>query len=150
MPYLWSAVNEASRSGMPVQRAMVLACPDDPAAWAFEEQWMCGPDLLVAACPRPGGEVVVYLPAGRWRRFPGGGESLEGGRVLRLKLGLDEFAVFARADAGIPLGVAVTSTDATGGVPRIETVWRAELPFHSGLKPAALIAAPQRSTSLFR
>jgi alpha-D-xyloside xylohydrolase len=124
LPYLWSAVNEASRSGMPVQRAMVLACPDDPAAWPFEEQWMCGPDLLVAACPRPGGEVVVYLPAGRWRRFPDGGESLEGGRVLRLTLGLGELAVFARAGAEIPLGPAVTSTAATGGVPQVETVWR--------------------------
>ena len=69
LPYLWAAVNEASRSGMPVQRAMALACPDDPAAWAFEEQWMCGPDLLVAACPRPGGEVVSLSPGGPLAAF---------------------------------------------------------------------------------
>lgn len=125
LPYLHGAVEEASRTGLPVQRAMVLAAPDDPAAWAFEEQWMCGPDLLVGACPRPGGEVAVYLPAGRWRAFPAGGKSIEGGRVLRLRLGLDDMAVFARDGAAIPLGPAVsTSTAATGGVPKVETVWR--------------------------
>ncbi|MHB2167835.1 TIM-barrel domain-containing protein [Alsobacter sp. R-9] len=125
LPYLWSAVEEASRSGLPVQRAMVLAYPDDPASWAFEEQWMCGPDLLVAACPRPGGAVEVYLPAGRWTRFPGGGEAIEGGRVLRLTLALDEIAVFARQGAAIPLGPSTAgSTADTGGAPRVETVWR--------------------------
>ncbi|MCZ8104419.1 MAG: hypothetical protein O9972_41795 [Burkholderiales bacterium] len=124
LPYIWSAVEEASRSGLPVQRAMVLAFPGDPASWAFEEQWMCGPDLLVAACPRPGGDVEVYLPAGQWTRFPQGGEPIAGGRVLRLTLALDEIVVFARAGARIPLGPAVaTSTAETGGVPKVETVW---------------------------
>ena len=124
LPYIWSAVEEASRSGLPVQRAMVLAFPGDPASWAFEEQWMCGPDLLVAACPRLGGDVEVYLPAGQWTRFPQGGEAIAGGRVLRLTLALDEIAVFARAGARIPLGPAVaTSTAETGGVPKVETVW---------------------------
>jgi hypothetical protein len=32
--------------------------------------------------------------------------------------------VFARAGAEIPLGPAVASTAATGGVPQVETVWR--------------------------
>ncbi|MCP8937707.1 hypothetical protein NK718_04210 [Alsobacter sp. SYSU M60028] len=124
LPYLWACVEEATRTGMPVQRAMPLAAPDDPAAWGFDEQFMCGPDLLVAACPRPGGEVEVYLPAGRWRRFPQGGEPIEGGCVLRLRLALDEMAVFARDGAAIPLGPAVRSTAETGFAPEVETVWR--------------------------
>ena len=86
---------------------------------------MCGPDLLVAACPRPGGEVQVYLPPGRWRPFPAGGAPLEGGRILRLRLALDEMAVFARDGAGILLGpTVVTSTAETGGRPQVDTVWR--------------------------
>jgi alpha-D-xyloside xylohydrolase len=124
LPYIWQAVEEATRSGMPVQRAMVLAFPDDPAARAFDEQWMCGPDLLVAACPRPGGEVRVYLPHGRWRRFPAGGEVVEGGRVLDMKLALDQIAVFAREGARIPMGPATThSTADTGGRPSVEGYW---------------------------
>ncbi|WP_460449470.1 glycoside hydrolase family 31 protein [Alsobacter sp. SYSU BS001988] len=128
LPYLWETAQEATRSGMPVQRAMALAFPQDPAAWAFEEQWMCGPDLLVAACPRPGGVVQVYLPDGRWTRFPGGGAPLDGGRVLRLALRLDEIAVFAREGAAIPLGPAVRSTAETGGAPKVDAVWRAATP----------------------
>jgi alpha-D-xyloside xylohydrolase len=97
VPRLESAAREASRNGMPVQRAMALAFPDDPASFAFEEQFMCGPDILVAPCIRPGGEVALYLPRGRWRRFPDGAEVVEGGRVMILTLALDEIAAFVRA-----------------------------------------------------
>ena len=86
---------------------------------------MCGPDLLVAACPRPGGEVEVYLPRGAWRRFPSG-EPVEGGGVLRLMIALDETAVFAREGARIPLGPALQHTGETKGVPTVETIWAAE------------------------
>ena len=68
---------------MPVQRAMALACPDDAAAFAFEEQFFCGPDIF-------------YLPKGRWRRFPDGDAVIEGGAVTTLVLELDEVAAFLR------------------------------------------------------
>ena len=96
LPYLWAAVQEAARTALPVQRAMVLAFPDDPASWSFEQQWMCGPDLLAMACVKAGGEVTGYLPAGDWRRFPDGAEVLKGPFVWRGRLELDEMAVFAR------------------------------------------------------
>ena len=99
IPYLERAAKVASETGMPVQRAMALACPDDPAAFAFEEQFFCGPDIFVAPCLRPGGEVAFYLPRGEWRRFPDGDTVIEGGRVMRLTLALDEVAVFLRVTA---------------------------------------------------
>ena len=97
IPRLESAARETSQTGMPVQRAMALSFPDDPASFAFEEQFMCGPDILVAPCIRPGGEVAHYVPRGRWRRFPDGAEIIEGGRVMILTLALDEIAAFVRA-----------------------------------------------------
>jgi alpha-D-xyloside xylohydrolase len=103
-PYLQRCMEQAHATGLPVQRAMALACPDERAAWAFENQFFCGDDLLVAPCLGPGGRVELYLPAGRWRRFPDGGEEHEGGRALRLQLALDETAVFVRSGAHIPLG----------------------------------------------
>lgn len=121
LPYLWRCVEDAAQTGLPVQRAMVIACPDDPAAWAFEEQWLCGPDLLVAACPRPGGVVRLYLPRGRWRRFPDGGDTIEGGRVFDLTLALHEIAVFAREGAAIPLGPALERVPE--GPLAVETFW---------------------------
>jgi alpha-D-xyloside xylohydrolase len=98
-PYLQRCCAEAHATGLPVQRAMVLACPEERAAWAFETQFFLGPDLLVAPCLQPGGEVEVYLPAGDWQRHPDG-ELLSGGRSHRLRLPLTGMAVFLRAGSG--------------------------------------------------
>jgi alpha-D-xyloside xylohydrolase len=103
LPYLWNVMREATTTGLPVQRPMVLACPQEPQSWGFEDQFFLGEDLLVAPCLRADGRVSVYLPAGRWSRFPEAGALLEGGRVLQLELPLDQMAVFARAGARIPL-----------------------------------------------
>ncbi len=109
IPYLERCLQQAHLSGLPVQRSMALACPDERAAWAFDNQFFCGDDLLVAPCIRPRGQVELYLPQGRWRRFPEGG-TFEGGQVLRLGLALHETAVFAREGAVIHLGPAVRTT----------------------------------------
>jgi alpha-D-xyloside xylohydrolase len=103
LPYLRDAVAQSARTGLPVQRPMVLAFPDDPASWAFEDQFLCGDALLVAPCLNAEGRVRVYLPAGEWRRFPGR-EAFAGGRVHELTVPLDEIAVFARTGTRIPLG----------------------------------------------
>jgi len=79
--------------------------------------------LLVAACTRPGGEVAVYLPQGTWHPFPDGGAPVAGGGVVRLRLGLGEMAVFARAGAAIPLGPVLESIPEGAGPPAVETVW---------------------------
>jgi alpha-D-xyloside xylohydrolase len=123
-PYLHAALQEAARTGLPVQRAMVLAFPHDPAAWAFEEQFMFGGDILVAPCFRPDGSVEVYLPAGDWRRFPTG-ETLQGGRVHRLQLPLDAFAAFVPAGRDIPLGPEVEHMGQLAGAWPVAERWGA-------------------------
>jgi len=120
LPYLHGAMRQAAATGLPVQRPMVLACPDDRAAWAFEDQFFCGDDLLVAPCLRADGVVDVYLPHGDWVRFPAGGAPLEGGGMLRLQLSLQETAVFARRGARIPLGPEVQHCGELGEQPRTE------------------------------
>jgi alpha-D-xyloside xylohydrolase len=115
IPYIEKAMKQAKESGLPVQRAMALACPDEPESWAFEDQFYFGEDLLVAPCLRPDHKVKAYLPTGEWRRFPTGA-ALEGGRTHRLTLGLDEMAVFARRGAAIPLAPEVETTAALPGV----------------------------------
>ena len=105
LPYLQHAIAQSAATGLPVQRAMVLACPQDRAAWAFEDQFFFGDDLLVAPCLRPDGLVTVYLPAGEWVRFPGR-EPFAGGRCHALTLAATELAVFARRHSRIPLGPA--------------------------------------------
>jgi alpha-D-xyloside xylohydrolase len=103
LPYIQQVVAQSAATGLPVQRSMALAYPQDRAAWAFEDQFHCGNELLVAPCLSADGGVEVYLPAGEWVRFPTH-EPYSGGRVHRLALVLDEIAVFARRGARVPLG----------------------------------------------
>lgn len=102
LPYLQRVMQQSAASGLPVQRPMVLACPQDPASWAFEDQFFFGEDLLVAPCLRPDGKLRVYLPEGSWVWFPSG-EPVEGCGVRELNLPLERIAVFARAGTQIPL-----------------------------------------------
>lgn len=110
LPYIKKTIETASKTGVPVMRAMALAFPEDRASWAFELQFMFGEDLFVAPCTRAGGEVEFYLPAGNWVRFPEKTE-FHGARVIKLQLALDEFAVFARKGASIQLGPKVEHTE---------------------------------------
>ena len=48
MPYLYTAFVRASETGEPVQRPLVLDFQYDPAAVAADDQFLLGPDLLVA------------------------------------------------------------------------------------------------------
>jgi alpha-D-xyloside xylohydrolase len=95
-PYLQTVVAQASITGLPVQRPMVLACPQDRVAWGFEDQFFFGDDILVAPCLNPQGRVSVYLPQGRWVWLDSG-EAIVGGQVHDLVLPLARIAAFRRA-----------------------------------------------------
>lgn len=122
IPYIWNVMDEAAQTGLPVQRAMVLAFPEERAAWAFEDQFMFGGDILVAPCLHPDGSVEVYLPHGTWRHFQTG-EAFGGGRSYKFTLSLDEMAVFVRDGTSIPLGPAVKHTDELGGEAVVAGHW---------------------------
>ncbi|MDA3913739.1 TIM-barrel domain-containing protein [Oleiagrimonas sp.] len=123
LPYLLATMQTAHATGLPVQRAMVLACPDERASWAFEDQFFFGSDILVAPCLDPDGSVEIYLPQGIWHRFPDGG-AFEGGQTHQLHLALTQTAVFVRAGTSIPLGPEVQHTGELGGTARIIEYWR--------------------------
>ncbi|MDT8429414.1 MAG: glycoside hydrolase family 31 protein [Pseudomonadales bacterium] len=111
LPYIQQTVRQACSNSLPVMRAMVLAFPDNPEAWAFETQFMFGENLLVAPCLSPGGHVRCYLPPGDWYRFPEG-EFFAGGRCHDMQLTLEQMAVFAPQGASIPVTDLVMYTAA--------------------------------------
>ena len=129
LAYLQNCFEAASSDGTPVQRAMVLAFPEEPQAWAFENQFMFGDDLLVAPCFQPSGDVEFYLPEGDWVLFDPDSDNtssvLPGLGVHKLNLALDEIAVFARVGAKIPLSKSVQYTDQHQASIDVETVWHA-------------------------
>jgi alpha-D-xyloside xylohydrolase len=122
IPYLEACAFEASRTGMPVMRAMPLAFPDDRAAWAFEEQYLLGPSLLVAPVITPGGRVRFYLPAGGWYDLDSG-ERLEGPRVIDRTVPLEQMPVYGREGFMLPLGPVVQHTGELAAGMQIDEVW---------------------------
>jgi alpha-glucosidase len=77
-------MREAAARGWPVARAMLLHHPDEPDAYALTEQFLLGPDLLVAPVMRRGATTVdVWLPRGCWTNVWTGAEQRTGGGWLR-------------------------------------------------------------------
>ena len=116
-PYLMEAANDYVQTGMPLMRHHALTDPDDEALVVLEDQYLLGPDLLVAPVLEPGNrERTVRLPAGEWidlwRSVTVGGDGaitrrdavvLAGGRSHVLPAPLDEIPVLLRAGARIQL-----------------------------------------------
>ncbi|MFT5580271.1 MAG: alpha-D-xyloside xylohydrolase [Paraglaciecola psychrophila] len=127
LPYLYRCMAQSSDSGLPLQRSMALACPDERAAWAFEDQFMLGDAMLVAPCLTPGGNIECYLPetlGERWCAFPGG-ECFAGGHSYKLQMPLNDIAVFVVEGTELPLGPALEHTQTLGNTPLVERYWRA-------------------------
>ncbi|HUB69861.1 MAG TPA: TIM-barrel domain-containing protein [Acidimicrobiales bacterium] len=64
-PYVMEQMATASKTGVPPMRAMFLEFPADKAAWEITDQFMFGPDILVAPVTAEGARArEVYLPGG--------------------------------------------------------------------------------------
>lgn len=127
LPYIYQTMEKSAATGLPVQRAMALACPDEKAAWGFEYQFMFGDDMMVAPCLMTGGRVECYLPetlSTKWRRFPDG-EIFDGGKSHKMIMPLDGIAIFVPEGARIPLGPDVEHTDALPKGLQIASYWNA-------------------------
>jgi len=103
-PYTRRLMTEAHEDGQPVMRALFHEFPDDAAAWDVTDQWLYGPDLLVAPVVHAGATSRrVYLPAGaRWTDLVTGAEH-EGGTTIEVDAPLAVIPVFGRDGAGAEL-----------------------------------------------
>jgi alpha-glucosidase len=65
MPYTYSALRETQQTGMPMMRALWLHHADDATAVARGDEYLWGPDILVAPVVEKGATSRrVYLPRG--------------------------------------------------------------------------------------
>jgi len=103
MPYLFKCAVQATRSGVPVMRAMVMEFQNDPAVTYLERQYMLGDSLLVAPVLCETGEVCYYLPRGRWVNFLTG-EVAEGGEWRSEKHGYLSLPLFVRPNSIVAVG----------------------------------------------
>ena len=97
-PYIKSVFDEASRDGSPVIRPLFYEFPEDGRCWDIGDEYMFGPDYLVAPVLYEGvRERQVYLPRGTWRSLYGGAP-LTGPVTLTAPAPLDAIPVYVREE----------------------------------------------------
>ena len=69
MPYIKKVAAEVPTFGTPIMRPMFMEFPSDRTSWYLDQQYMFGPDLLVAPVFSESGEVEFYLPKGIWSNY---------------------------------------------------------------------------------
>ena len=96
-PYIKELMEAAHEKGTPVMRPLFYDFPSDEKSWEIEDQFMFGPDVLVAPVMYENmRERAVYLPEGsrwtdHWTK-----ESFEGGQTITVQAPLDQIPVFTR------------------------------------------------------
>ena len=110
LPYVYAAFLAASETGAPVQRPLVFDHQDDPAVRDLDDQYLFGPDLLVAPVVEAGTTArQVYLPAGDWYDWHTG--ERDRGRRLRGRADADgphpALRARGRGDPDVAGGAAV-------------------------------------------
>lgn len=110
LPYLYTVVEEATRTGVPPVRPLMLEYPHDPECERLDDQYLVGTDILVAPVLEEGAFArSVYLPDGGWYDF-WTRERFEGGRRINVEAPLDRLPLFVRAGAAIPTQPIVQHT----------------------------------------
>jgi alpha-glucosidase/alpha-D-xyloside xylohydrolase len=104
MPYLYTAVHETHETGLPIMRALWLHYPNEPAAVARGDEYLWGPDILVAPVVEKGAKSRrLYLPRGAWYDF-WTEERVVGGREIERPVDLATMPLYVRAGAVLPIG----------------------------------------------
>lgn len=96
-PYTRKLMEEAHEKGTPVMRTLFYMYPDDSACWEVEDEYMYGPDVLVAPVLYAGQEKrSVYLPKGEDWVESFTGREYTGGQRIEADTPLDVIPVFVR------------------------------------------------------
>jgi alpha-glucosidase len=105
LPYLYTLYRRAAQQGEPMLRPLFYEFEDDPRAYADSDDFLLGPNLLVANVVEPGQrERRVYLPpvAGGWFEFWSGALHA-GGQDIVVAAPLDGIPLFVPAGGMIPM-----------------------------------------------
>jgi alpha-glucosidase len=110
LPFLYTTLEEAHRTGTPVFRPLMLDYQDDPNTYNLDDEFMIGGDLLVAPVTKPDvTSRLVYLPKGIWYDY-WTNKKYTGGTMIRAEAPLETVPMFVRGGAIIPLGPEMKHT----------------------------------------
>jgi len=99
LPHLYDVMEEASRTGLPAIRPLLLEYPDDAETYELDDEILLGHDLLAAPVLHPGVEHRwIYFPKGEWFDVLTGRPAPAGG-WREVPVTLESIPLFARAGA---------------------------------------------------
>ena len=102
-PLITKLWRQAARTGAPPTRPLWWQDPSDPAGWHQDQEWLLGPNVLVAPVVERGATSRrVYLPAGCWQQH-GHGTRRTGQRSITVHAGLATLPWFTRCGTS-PMG----------------------------------------------
>lgn len=103
-PYIKKLMREAHEKGTPVIRPLFYDFHEDKTAWQVEDQYMFGPDVLVAPILYPKMEKrKVYLPEDTDWKNAWTGEEFQGGQTIEVDAPIDIIPLFLRK--GVELSI---------------------------------------------
>ena len=103
-PYIMEQMRLAHEKCVPPMRPLFFDFPEDKGSWAVEDQFMFGPDLLVAPVLYEGARRrEVYLPAGTTWTDAWTDETLEGGQWITAEAPLERIPLYLRGKARLPI-----------------------------------------------
>jgi alpha-glucosidase (family GH31 glycosyl hydrolase) len=101
-PYVVAAARDAA-VGMPIVRPLVFLDRRDPHVRDRWDEYLFGPDLLVAPIWKSGARSrEIYFPKGTWRSYWDPTNRVKGPRTATVDVPLDTIPVYVRGDATVP------------------------------------------------
>ena len=111
LPYLYSAFHEAASSGMPIARSLAIDYTRDPHIYdpRFQDEFLCGPGLLVM--PQTGNAAFnrIYLPQGDWYDAYTG-QRIHGSKDTIIELSEQRLPVYVKAGSVLPRESLIQNT----------------------------------------
>ena len=110
LPYTYTAVEEMSRTGIPLMRPIFLDYPKALDLYGDDRDFLFGPDLFVAPVTTDMVDAeTIHLPPGEWYDY-WTSEKHSSKDELTLRPALDEMPLYVRAGTVLPMQPLVQST----------------------------------------
>jgi alpha-glucosidase len=117
LPYIYTGIEETSRTGLPFMRPIFLEYPAWEPSYENSRDFLFGRDFLVApVVTETVDPLAITLPPGDWYDF-WTSQKHPAAEKITLRPAIDQLPVYVRAGAIIPMQTVVQSTNENPGGP---------------------------------
>lgn len=100
IPYIKAAGKVSCEKGIPIVRPLWMEVPGDKKAYAIQDEYFFGPDLLVAPIYAERDTRNVYLPSGKWTDW-WTGKTIQGPCELSINVDLDKIPIYVKSGSSL-------------------------------------------------